>query len=209
MRALLRAARRAVALALVLAAAWAFGLVWFAATLPSAVDDSESVTDAIVVLTGGADRVAGGIALLDAGKGRMLFVSGAHKGVALGDLLRQAYPGGGAGRAECGRACIVIAHEADDTVGNAAETAAWMEAEGFASLRLVTAAYHMPRSLLEFRRAMPGRRIVPNPVFPDAFKREQWWRWPGTVHLLATEYTKYLGALLRPLLPVKSAERKS
>jgi uncharacterized SAM-binding protein YcdF (DUF218 family) len=200
--------RRLFALGLGAAAAWAFGLVWFAATLPTIVADSDTVTDAIVVLTGGAERISGGLALLEAGKGRMLFVSGAHKGVALGDLLRQAHPLPPGGKAECGPACIAIGHEADDTIGNAAETAAWMAAEGFTSLRLVTAAYHMPRSLLEFRRAMPDRTIVPNPVFPDAFKRDQWWRWPGTVHLLATEYSKYLGALIRPLVPFRSPERK-
>ena len=104
--------------------------------------------------------------------------------------------------------CIILGHAADDTVGNAYETAAWINAEGFASLRLVTAAYHMQRAMLEFRRAMPAVLIVPHPVFPDAFKKDQWWRWPGTAHLLATEYTKYLGALARPLLIPKPPERK-
>ena len=45
------------------------------------------------------------------------------------------------------------------------------ESEGFHSLRLVTASYHMPRSMLEFARAMPDIAIVPNPVFPE-FMRE-------------------------------------
>ena len=83
-----------------------------------------------------------------------------------------------------------------------------MEAEHFTSLRLVTAAYHMRRSILEFRRAMPGATIIAHPVFPDAFKRDQWWRWPGTVHLLATEYTKYLAAETRRLFIPKTSERK-
>jgi hypothetical protein len=40
-----------------------------------------------------------------------------------------------------------------------------------------------------------------------AFKRDEWWRWPGTFHLLAVEYTKYLGALARPILTPKKPER--
>ena len=72
-----------------------------------------------------------------------------------------------------------------------------MQAEGLHSLRLVTADYHMPRSLLEFRSAMPKIEIIANPVFPDRVRRESWWRSPGTASLLINEYDKYLVALLR------------
>ena len=58
----------------------------------------------------------------------------------------------------------------------------------------------MRRSLLEFRSAMPAARIVPHPVFPLAVKQAQWWRWPGTAELIASEYNKYLLALVRHLL---------
>src|SRR5262249_54010933 len=83
-------------------------------------------------------------------------------------------------------------HEAADTAGNAAETEAWMEHEGFHSLRLVTASYHMQRSLLEFHRAMPEMTIVPHPVFPEGFMRSTWWAWPGTLTLIVSEYHKYM-----------------
>ncbi|BAE53248.1 YdcF family protein [Paramagnetospirillum magneticum] len=183
--------------------AWGGGLLWFAADLAIRVEDQSTVTDAVVVLTGGAERLNSGIALLEAGRGRKLFVSGVHRGVDLPDLLRQAHVS-----PERARCCIVLGHAADDTVGNATETAAWMGREGFSSLRLVTAAYHMRRSLLELRRALPDATIIAHPVFPDAFKRDQWWRWPGTAHLLAVEYTKYLAALARPLITPKKTERK-
>lgn len=205
-RGILGAIGRAVALALLLVLLWLGGLLWFATALPDAVEDPETVTDAIVVLTGGAERVAGGLALLEAGKARMLFVSGVHRGVDLADLLRQTHPL--PAPPSCGGRCIALGHAADDTVGNAVETAAWMRAGGFNSLRLVTAAYHMPRSLLEFHRAMPGLAIVPHPVFPDAFKQEQWWRWPGTIHLMAVEYSKYLVAMVRPLVTSLIPEKK-
>jgi uncharacterized SAM-binding protein YcdF (DUF218 family) len=192
-----------------LALSWLAGLVWFAATVPDRVEDTTTHTDAIVVLTGGSERTATGIALLAQGLAGRLFISGVHRGVEVNDILRLApLPRSGATpdspiptRAALARA-IVLGHAADDTVGNAAETAAWMEAEHLHSLRLVTAAYHMRRGLWEFRQAMPEVRIIPNPVFPDMVKSRDWWRWPGTAALLAGEYTKYLGAIVRQgLLP--------
>ena len=93
--------------------------------------------------------------------------------------------------------CVALGYEADDTEGNATETAAWMKTQKFKSLRLVTANYHMPRSLIEFRHAMPDIEIVPHPVFPETFKQDDWWLWPGSAALLAREYSKYLIALVR------------
>ncbi len=179
-----------------LALLWLGGLVWFTEEIPSRVDDPDSVTDAIVVLTGGSERLNAGLALLAAGRARKLFVSGVPRGVEASELLRAA------GRAPAdlhgsgGECCIALGHEADSTLGNAAETAAWMAAQNYHSLRLVTAAYHMPRSLVEFRRAMPGVTLVPNPVFPERVKQD-WWLWPGTAALIIGEYDKYLLALLR------------
>ena len=84
-----------------------------------------------------------------------------------------------------------------DTIGNARETAEWMARQGFTSLRLVTAGYHMPRSLLEFRHALPDATLIPHPVFPEHVKQEDWWAWPGTASLIVGEYSKFLLAWLR------------
>ena len=82
-----------------------------------------------------------------------------------------------------------------------------MRGQGFRSLRLVTAWYHMPRSLLEFGRAMPDIEIVAHPVFPEQVKSEHWWAWRGTAMLLISEYAKYLAALGRPVMQLgKSVE---
>ncbi len=172
---------------------WLAGLLWFA-TPPSADTRGAAATDAIVVLTGGSLRLQSGIDLLREGKGRKLFVSGVNQQVDLDDLL------GVSGHApDWALCCVVLGHQADNTFGNAQETAQWMRHQGFRSLRLVTAWYHMPRSLLEFDRAMPEIDIVAHPVFPDQVKQERWWAWRGTAVLLVTEYVKYLGALARPL----------
>ncbi len=178
---------------------WAFGLLWFAAVLPHEVGEPETKTDAIVVLTGGSGRLHQGLELLAAQRAEKLFVSGVYRGVEVEELLNifQQSPE----ELEC---CVVLGYEADDTRGNAAETAQWMHQEGFRSLRLVTASYHMPRSLLEFGRAMPDIEIVAHPILSANFRQEDWWRWPGSAGLLATEYSKFIVALIRGGLPAKA-----
>src|SRR5690606_7585123 len=139
------------------------GFLWFVAGLPQQVEDPQSRTDAIVVLTGGSDRLETGFDLLERGLARRLFVSGVGPAVHLDALLAPTNrPGASLG------CCVVLGHEADDTIGNARETAAWMRREGLGSLRLVTAQYHMPRSVLAFRRTMPDVQIIAHPVFPAA-----------------------------------------
>ena len=174
---------------------WLGGLAWFVRAIPTEIADADSTTDAIVVLTGGSLRVQSGLALLAAGKAKKLFVSGVYHSTDVTALLRVSRQS-----PEHIACCIVLGHEADNTYGNAVETAQWMRSEGFHSLRLVTANYHMPRSLLEFTRAMPDVQIIPNPVFPESVKPRRWWSSPGTVSLILGEYHKYLLALVRPLL---------
>jgi uncharacterized SAM-binding protein YcdF (DUF218 family) len=178
-----------------LLALWLGGFVWFLHAIPDEVRDPETATDAIVVLTGGSLRVQSGIALLAAGKAKKLFVSGVNPGTDVAALMRAEH------QSKVPPACcVVLGHEADNTLGNAEETALWMRREGFHSLRLVTASYHMPRSLLEFSRTMPDVRIVAHPVFPENVMQGYWWARPRTTLLILAEYQKYLLALARPVV---------
>ena len=170
--------------------AWIIGLVWFVETLPTTPHfDTTSAprTDAIVVLTGGSGRLETGLNLLSNGIGRKLFVSGVYHGVEVSQLLQQSqkFPE----KLEC---CIDLGYAAANTYGNAKETAAWMRQQGFSSLTLVTAHYHMRRALIEFHRMMPDTRIVPHPVVPPNFVSQQWWLGRGNALLLVSEYNKYL-----------------
>lgn len=188
----------------VLAVAFAFvaGFAAFVSTISKAdMPGPPPNADAVVVLTGGAGRVVEGIDLLSAGHAKKLFVSGVDRGVDVAALLTAARRGPAG--IEC---CIALGHGADDTAGNAAETARWMAAEGFASLLLVTTDWHMPRSLIEFRRAMPKATIVPRSVPSPTVHVADWWRWPGSTQLLAGEYIKVLAALARArLAPLPAA----
>ena len=184
------ARRAALASALVLGA-WIAGLFWYAGRIPAPGPADTTVTDAIAVPTGGSGRLQAGLDLLAAGRAAKLFVSGVYRGVEVAELLRHS-----ANAPDRLRCCVTLGYSADNTAGNARETAEWMAREGYGSLRLVTASYHMPRSLLEFRRAMPGVTIIAHPVFPGHVKQGDWWRWPGTARLIVGEYNKYLLALV-------------
>lgn len=196
-----RLARLGLGAVICVAIAWGAGFVWFTQRIPRAVEDAAAVTDAIVVLTGGVGRLGTGLDLLAEGRAAKLFVSGVYRGVDVAEILRVSRQA--PEELEC---CIELGHSAIDTRGNAREAAQWMAAEGFTTLRLVTAGYHMPRSELEFRRAMPAVRLIAHPVFPSHVRADAWWRSPGTAALLAVEYTKYLVAAVTPAWAPRSTE---
>jgi len=183
--------RHVVILLLFIGSFWVGGLVWFAGQLPRDLENATSRTDAIVVLTGGSGRLQQGLDLLASDLAEKLFVSGVYHGVDVQELLKisRATPE----EIEC---CIALGYEADNTRGNALETARWLDGEGYGSMRLVTASYHMPRSLLEFRRIMPDVGIIAHPVFSENYHQDDWWRWPGSARLLVSVYNKYLIALI-------------
>ncbi len=189
---------RIVLLLLAIMVPFAIGFLRFAGELPAPTGDP-APTDAIVVLTGGSDRIAAGLTLLEAGKAKKLFVSGVHPGVELADLLKLDWPSPEAEPISpvlSGR--IALGHESGDTFGNAEETAVWMRANRLRSMRLVTADYHMRRALIEFKMAGPDLGILPNPVRSSV--AERWRHDPAAFRLLIVEYGKYIVAKWRYLL---------
>jgi uncharacterized SAM-binding protein YcdF (DUF218 family) len=182
--------RRLWFLALVPLLLWLGGFIWFLRAVQEPATHS-SAADAIVVLTGGAERVETGFRLLDEGLAPRLFVSGVHPDSRLADLARGAGvdPAKLAGRVELG-------HAAASTRGNAVEIAAWARPRQIATIRLVTAGYHMPRARAELRRAMPGLRVQAHPVTPARLRAEGAFWQPRNWGLLFGEYMKFLGAEL-------------
>ena len=168
------------------------GFLEFVGSLPRAADMPRPA-DGIVVLTGGEARLSAGVGLLADGKGTRLLISGVHPETSLTDLRDLVDPEA----ADAFDCCVDLDKAATDTTSNASETAAWTRRQGYGSLILVTASYHMPRSLLELERRLPGVRIEAYPVFPAAFRLDDWWRRPGTLKLLIGEYGKYGLALAR------------
>ncbi len=196
-----KALRAALIIASLLALGWGVGLVSYVQLVPASLGNKDVQTDAIVVLTGGSGRIDEGISLLAQGRADQLFISGMGPAVNIATLIATDEPNRGALLEK-----ISGGSEAEDTPGNAVETAKWATANNVKSIRLVTAAYHMPRALSELRHAMPDADIIAHPVFPEQVKAD-WWRYPGTASLLAREYTKYLFSTLRNRLTVSDNTR--
>ncbi|MGB0571414.1 MAG: YdcF family protein [Alphaproteobacteria bacterium] len=177
-----------------LAVAWTIGLFVFVDRIPAVAGDTSSDirTDAIVVLTGGRGRVELGTALLARAAAQKMLISGVAPTVAPRDVIPTA-------RLESTilDCCVTLGRAARNTRENAVETAGWVAANDITSLRLVTADFHMPRSLLEFHSRLPDMTIVPDPVKSENVRLSRWWLWPGTAALLAGEYNKYMAARAR------------
>lgn len=171
---------------------WAGAILRFIADLPRQAPGPDIKTDGIVVFTGGPARIKAGVDLLSAGAAQKLLISGVHGGTGKSDI--QMLTGVSNDLLDC---CIDLGFAATDTTGNAAETTAWIKDNAFTSIRLVTAVYHIPRSLVELRRRIQGVNWVASPVQPPQFKLDRWWLWPGSAWLLFEEGNKYIAALAR------------
>ncbi len=173
---------------------WAIGFLVFVRDVPKELQSRTSVADAVVVLTGGSMRLEAGFDLLKEGRASAMFISGVNKGLTVRDLFEAGTPW-----EDTLLDSVEVGYGARNTVENALETVAWMGRRGFQSFYLVTASYHMPRSLKEFDRKMTDIEIIPYPVFPASVHLNGWWRWPGTTALLMGEYVKFLASALRHL----------
>jgi uncharacterized SAM-binding protein YcdF (DUF218 family) len=177
--------------------AYGLGFVVFAATLPHR-PASMPRADAIVTLTGGDARLDTAVHLLERGAAKRLLITGVHPSITKPEIKEIAH---GGRKFDC---CADLDFAAEDTRENAAEAATWMHQHRFHSLILVTANYHMPRSLAEFAAEMPKVKLVPYPVEPEGANWGHWWRNPHTVRLLHAEYAKYLASLvIDRILPAK------
>ena len=168
------------------------GFVLFASTIDPTQDRSISQTDGIVVLTGGKSRINEAVKLLAAGKAKRLLISGVHAQTSraqLSKLVPGAKP-----LFDC---CIDLGRAAQDTIGNSMEARSWARQRGFRSLIVVTSAYHMPRSITEFRNAMPDAKLVPYAIESTNVNMDQWWSDGDTLKLLFSEYMKYLPAVTK------------
>ncbi|HEX2841453.1 YdcF family protein [Hyphomicrobium sp.] len=174
------------------AALFAFGFVLFANAVMRDPEVQNVHADGIVVLTGGQTRITEAAKLLQDGRGQRLLISGVNQKTGRPSLLK--ISGLDEKIFQC---CVDLGYAALNTVGNAEETRRWAEALGYDRLIVVTASYHMPRSLAELARVMPNIQLVPHPVAPDGLRRKVWWLDAATTRLLASEYIKFLPAAAR------------
>jgi uncharacterized SAM-binding protein YcdF (DUF218 family) len=199
--------RRLRATLLTIAAALALfggGFVWFAASVPRQEGAGSRPAEAIVVLTGGADRIADAVELLAAGRAARLLITGVHPDTTSEEIARRiplAAP-----YLAC---CIDLDRRALNTAGNAVEARRWVHANGFHRVIVVTSAWHMRRALVELGRALPEVELIAYPVVPPRPDGEPWWRDGEQIRLLFTEYLKYLAAVLEVRLGPRTADTVS
>lgn len=172
---------------------WGLGLLAFTGRVDLSTPAPEPpVADGVVVLTGASNiRLEAATRLLEEGKGKRLLISGVNREATRADVqtvtkaVKPIY--------DC---CVDLGFTAANTVGNAMETAEWARSKGYDSLIVVTADYHMPRSMLELRAAMPHVKLHAYPVKTD-LNAHRWWKTTSSARRMVVEYCKYLAILGR------------
>lgn len=154
---------------------WVGGFLWFAISLPKPADDT--ITEAVIVPTGGTGRIAAGIDVLNRELAPTMLVSGVHTDVTPEEFAAEF--GISELRMEC---CVILGFQAVDTHSNAIEIARWVEERGYTSLRLVTTDWHMRRAASELERVIPPGVTVVRDAVPSE---------PGLT-ILFVEYHKLL-----------------
>jgi len=150
--------------------------------------DEPAPAQAIVALTGGSlERLRTGVRLLEERKGERLLISGVNRIVTDAELYDALEVDPALG--EC---CIDVGRRAEDTLGNASETAAWAREHRYTNIILVTDDYHMPRSQAELEVALPEAEIHPYPVRTRWTDPALWRSDLGAAMRLGGEYVKYL-----------------
>lgn len=175
-----------------LVAAGIAGFAVFVNDIPKSEIRPQGSADGIVVLTGAALRIADAVDLLAKGHGKRLLVSGVNPMTTPAELTKQIPD-----FARLSACCIDLGHEAQNTLGNAVETARWTKKHGFRSLIVVTSAWHMPRAILELERELPDVTLTRFPVVTDRLRDQSWWSDPQSARILLYEYLKYLASLAR------------
>ena len=164
------------------------GFVFFALQVERQQTVLNQHSEGMIVLTGGADRLADAISLFSQGHADRMLITGVNPGIT---------------RAEIGRlnpkyrdlidCCVDLGYEAVNTFGNAKEARLWAERNGVShSIIVVTSNYHMPRALAELHLALPDHELIPYSVVSLRMRDESWWQSSQALRLVASEYVKYV-----------------
>lgn len=175
---------------------WLMGFSMFAQHISKTAEPlSNKKTDAIIVLTGGPNRIHTGLDMVSNGLAEKLFISGVNNKLSLPNLIRiwnntpartsvTGAPTTHSQTYEDLECCIYLGREAKNTYENADESHRWVKEQDIQSITLVTAHYHMPRARLEFKARMPLLPINYHPVFPIKTK-------PYTINFWTIAFIEY------------------
>lgn len=164
---------------------WVGGFIIFDRYIRQIADNSDK-TDAIVVLTGGRNRISQALMLFNQNMAEFLIISGVSSNVTLNQIEKQnnviiAKPLGK----------VIVGKEATTTYQNAIEVSEAIRRNNINSVRLVTSYYHMPRSRAEILAHNPELEIINHPVYSEKVSKKWWKRW-NSFCLIASEYNKFM-----------------
>ncbi len=165
--------------------AWLGGLIGFGYTINHFKTEEKNKTDAIIVLTGGRNRISEAIRLLNIGLAEQLLISGVSKGISIETLKKRDDINITTSRE------ITLDEKSTNTIENAIEAAEWIKNNNIQSVRLVTSNYHIPRSMAEFRANNQQLLILAHPVYSEKVAKKWWRNWCSFI-LIAGEYNKFL-----------------
>lgn len=207
-----RIRRRRLAGVLTALAAAALGVAGFVWLLFGAADFQQQImdqpdyvalaepADGVVALTGGPDRITVAAGLLASGQAKRMLISGVNQLTTRSQLSRETPR-----YRELIDCCVDIGYLAENTFGNAVETARWAKRNNVERLVVVTSDYHMPRALDELKAALPGATLIAYPVRSPRLQPVGWWRDPEALRLVVVEYVKYLRTQLRAQIDPRRA----
>lgn len=175
---------------LMLFMAWATGFILFNQEINSYETDDITKTDAIIVLTGGRNRIIEAVKLLNEGMADKMLISGVQKNISPKDIEKRNAVN------LTDKPEIEFEKQSKNTVENAIKTNEWIKQNNIRSIRLVTSNYHIPRSLQEFKAQNTELEIIINPVYSEKVSKT-WWKNTGSFCLIASEYSKFLFVYLK------------
>lgn len=140
--------------------------------------------DAIVVLAGGKGRVEEGVRLFRERRAPYLLFIGVDPTVRKSDLYRPKPGDPSSDR-------VILENVSRNTLENAIYGRDLILRQQVGSVLLITSRYHMKRSAILFRNALPKELpIYPYPVDTKNLKAA-WWNHGGSFYLLFSEFYKY------------------
>ncbi|WP_074381506.1 YdcF family protein [Bartonella doshiae] len=146
--------------------------------------------DAIIVLTGGENRIETGLNLLQQGLGSRLLISGVNTTTNLNRYIRNTHI-----TPQLFACCVDIGHKAINTKGNAEESADWIKQYHYKTLYIVTHDYHMWRSLRELKYLMPDINFIAYPVKKNDIESPI--QQANQIRILIFQYIKTLEVYMR------------
>ncbi|MCZ2203619.1 YdcF family protein [Bartonella sp. A5(2022)] len=146
--------------------------------------------DAIIVFTGGENRIETGLNLLQQGLGSRLLISGVNTNTNPKRFMRITHI-----NPQLFTCCVDIGYQAINTEGNAKESANWIKKNNYKTIYIVTHDYHMQRSLIELKHLMPNINFIAYPVKKNT--SESMIQQINQIRILVSEYIKTIWLRMR------------